>query len=120
MRSGRLRERSDFTRCYGAGRKLFSRTFVLFALERKDISPMWRMGMAVTKKVGNAVWRNRIKRLVREAFRLNAERVPQGFDVVVIPKRGIDPRLLTYTQVAGELLALFPAIASGRTERGPL
>ena len=113
MRPGRLTERSDFVRCYDAGRKLFSRAFVLFALERKDALPAWRMGLAVTKKVGNAVWRNRIKRLVREVFRLNADAVPQGFDLVVVPKRGIDPRRLTYVQVAGELTALFPVLISG-------
>ena len=44
-----------------------------------------RLGIAATKKIGGAVQRNRAKRLIREVFRRN--KIAQGFDVVVIPKR---------------------------------
>ena len=46
------------------------------------------MGVTVTKKVGTAVKRNRVKRLVREAFRLSPELLPKGIDLVVIAKEG--------------------------------
>ncbi len=117
MRTGRLTERSEFVRCYDAGRKFFSRNFVLFALARNDTSLDRRMGMAVTKKVGCAVWRNRIKRLIREVFRLHGDLAPAGFDFVVVPKRGINPRLLTYAAVTAELTALFPAVEAGKRGR---
>ena len=53
--------------------------------------PYSRLGLSVSSKVGNAVVRNRWKRLLREAFRLNRARLPAGIDLVLRPKRGAAP-----------------------------
>jgi ribonuclease P protein component len=64
-----------------------------------------RLGITVTKKTGNAVKRNRIKRLIREFFRLNKSLFPDDHDVIIMAKREFP--LLTYKQTCDELTELF-------------
>ena len=52
-----------------------------------------RLGLSVSRKVGKATVRNRWKRLIREAFRLTRRRLPQGVDLIVIPRLGATPEL---------------------------
>lgn len=52
-----------------------------------------RMGLVVSRKMGNAVRRNRWKRLLREAYRLRRLQLPEGMDMVVIPRKGVQPEL---------------------------
>jgi ribonuclease P protein component len=63
--------------------------------------------MAVTKKLGSAVRRNRIKRVVREFFRLDRQAVPEAVDIVVVAKRGLDPDEVSLDMVRRELVPLF-------------
>lgn len=102
----KLLTRPEFSRCYNEGRRFFSRNFVIFAAPRREKDLPWRLGLAVTRKTGSAVWRNRVKRLVRETFRLAQWDLPPGFDLVVVPKRGLDPRTLSLGMVEGELAPL--------------
>lgn len=80
----RLRRRAEFLRVAARGRKTATPGLVLQALDRADLAPV-RVGFTVTKKVGNAVVRNRTRRRLREATRLlRAELPPGGFDLVLI------------------------------------
>jgi len=106
-RAHRLLRRSDFLNCYDTGRRFFSRQFVVFVAYDDCAQPgQWRLGLAVTRKSGNAVWRNRVKRVVREFFRLHQRSIPQGLDIVVVPKRSLDPRKLTLASLTQEFLPL--------------
>ena len=74
----------DFERVMRSGRKAHTRNLIVFAAGRDTPDP--RIGLAVGRKVGNAVCRNRWKRLIREAFRLKLKAMLQGVDVVVAVK----------------------------------
>ena len=78
----RIRRRADFQLSYGRGARIAGRYSTLFALPNQR--PVGRLGIAATRKFGDAVRRNRAKRLIREVFRRNKV---VGFDVVVVPKR---------------------------------
>jgi len=92
----RLKRRSDFLRLASQGRKIVKTGFVLQALQgatapepdRPSAAPDVRLGFTATKKIGNAVIRNRAKRRLREAARLVlAERDAQGVELVLVARR---------------------------------
>jgi len=78
-----LRAKADFERVYSLKCKAADGVLLVF-VARNDVS-ITRIGLSVSKKHGGAVVRNRLKRLLREAFRLTQGQIPQGFDLVVIP-----------------------------------
>ena len=81
----RIRRRAEYVAVQSDGQKLHGRHVLALAKKRRDAEASGRLGITVTKKVGNAVVRNRIKRLVREWMRLHGW-VPVGWDVVMIAK----------------------------------
>ncbi len=104
----RLLKRPEFLRCYSAGKRCFTSSFIVFVLPTEAAA--WRLGLAVSRKVGGAVQRNRIKRLLREFFRLHQHLLPRGVELVVVPKKGIRPDDLTYRDVERELLSLLTGL----------
>ena len=103
----RLTRRPQFTACYDRGERHYTRHFVVFALARPAESPSvpGRLGLAVTRKCGNAVERNRIKRVLREFFRLRQQDMPV-MDIVVTPKRHLRADKVQLAFVERELAPL--------------
>jgi ribonuclease P protein component len=85
-RNDRLRKRAEYREAQRSRHRVHTRSFLIVLAPRADDHT--RLGITVTKKVGHAARRNRIKRCVREAFRQNRGIFPPGLDVVFIAKQG--------------------------------
>ena len=93
----RLRHPREFQEVFQHGKKLVAPTFILYLLPTSASHS--RLGLAVSKRVGNAVVRNRIKRLLRELFRRHKGLLQPGYDVVFVARQGAaDAPLAEYTQ----------------------
>ena len=79
-----LRRPADFRRAYEAKRSASNAWLVVYA--HPNELPHNRLGLAVGKKHGNAVVRNRLRRQLRETYRLTKTGLPVGFDVILIPR----------------------------------
>jgi ribonuclease P protein component len=84
-RRGRLSRSADFERVYRQGRSHANRWLVLYTFPRGGEDEP-RLGLSVSRKVGGAVDRNRVKRLLREAFAQCGAPVPPGHDVVLVAR----------------------------------
>lgn len=81
----RIRDPRDFRRAFDRRRSVADANLVIYGVENQRDYP--RLGISVSrKKVRKAVARNRIKRLLREAFRLSRAQLPRGVDLIVVPR----------------------------------
>ena len=87
-----LRRPGDFRRAYDFRRSLSDGHIIVYAAPNG--LPHLRLGLSVSRKVGPAAHRNRLRRLYREAFRLTRHEMPTGLDLVLVPRRAVLPTLV--------------------------
>ena len=92
----------DFQVVYKKGKSYANKYLVMYVLENNTEEN--RLGISVSKKVGNSVVRHRITRLIRESYRLQESKFQNGFDIVVIARASANGR--TYQEIESALIHL--------------
>jgi len=105
-KADRLLKRIDFLRLSKSGRKYYNKHFLI--IFSPGLANKTRLGITVTKKIGKAVTRNRIKRYVRECCRINRHRIKHCLDINVIAKKGA--ARLTFIEACSSLREIFDNI----------
>ena len=104
----RLRKRSDFTRVQNTGGRVTAPDFIFLMAPGPAGCESPRLGITASRRVGNAVVRNRAKRIVREAFRATRSLWPSPFDLVVIVRRPLGD--VSFDEVIDEWRVAAPRI----------
>lgn len=97
-----IRNNRDFQKVYKYGKSLANRYLVMYVM-KNDLSEN-RLGISVSKKVGNSVVRHRITRLIRESYRLRCNKFEKGYDIVVIAR--ITAKGRSYDDICSALIHL--------------
>jgi ribonuclease P protein component len=115
-RAEHLRSPLDFRRVYERRRSASDDWIIIYACEN-GLSHL-RLGMSVSRKIGKAIHRNRLRRLYREAFRLSKPEMPTGLDLVFIPRTDTAPSLAVLRQSVPRLVNLLAERLTRETQ-GP-
>jgi ribonuclease P protein component len=92
----------DFQIVYKKGKSYVNKYLIMYVLNNKEEEN--RLGISVSKKVGNSVVRHRITRLVRESYRLQKDKFQTGYDIVVIARSNAKDK--SYSEIESALLHL--------------
>ena len=97
-----LKKNRDFQQVYKRGTSKANRYLVMYVLPNQHM--MNRLGISVSKKVGNSVVRHRLTRLIRESYRLNEAKFENSLDIVVVARPQAKDR--TYQEIESALMHL--------------
>ena len=93
-----LKNYRNFQNVYKNGRSYANKYLIMYILEnRTDIN---RVGISVSKKVGNSIVRHRLTRLIRESVRLNVENIEKGYDIVIVARVNLKGKKFAETESA--------------------
>ncbi|MCR5846984.1 MAG: ribonuclease P protein component [Lachnospiraceae bacterium] len=109
-----LKKNSDFEIVYKSGKSYANKYLVIYTL--KNNTDENRLGISVSKKVGNSVVRHRIKRLIKESYRLHEKMFNSGLDIAVIARKGSDA--CDFASIESALLHLMKLNGTLDTNKG--
>ena len=99
-KSFRVKKEKDFNAIFQEGKSVANRKFVVYRLENSE--QHFRVGLSVSKKLGNAVTRNQIKRRIRHVLIAHKDQIIENLDFVVIARKGVEE--MNYTEIEKNLL----------------
>ena len=110
MKWDKLRKNAQFRTVYRRGKSLSNDKLVLYVFKnrrnRDEKGNLYnKVGFSISKKVGKSVVRSRVKRLMRESFRLNYEKIEEGYDFVFIARMSINDK--SFFEVEKSMMNLF-------------
>lgn len=97
-----LKDNEDFREIYRTGKSFANKYLIMYV--KKNASNINRLGISVSKKVGNSVVRHRITRLIRESYRLSEDSFENGLDIIVVARAGAKGK--DYSEIESALLHL--------------
>lgn len=97
-----LKKNEDFKRVYEKGKSYANKYLVMYVLENE--SDVNKLGISVSKKVGNSIIRHRITRLIRESYRVNSEKFNSGLNIVIVAR--VNAKGRRYQDIESALLHL--------------
>lgn len=103
MKKYKIRKNSEFRVVYKKGKSIANRLLVLYIF--RNIKKLNRTGVSVSKKVGKSVIRNKVRRLIKESYRLNNTNLKQGYDLVFIARNSAKNR--SFLEIQKAMLELF-------------
>lgn len=96
----RIRKNMEFKNIYKLGKNYWNRNLILYV--KKNGLDETRVGYTITKKIGNAVIRNKLRRKMKEIYRLNFHNIRQGYDLIFIAKKSIKD--IPYKELEGSMI----------------
>lgn len=102
-KTGRLRKNYEFRYVYNAGKVYANNLIVMYIVSNK--SSCNKTGFSVSKKVGNSVIRNKVRRRMKESYRLNSERIKKGYNIVFVSR--VKASRSSYAEIEKAMLSLF-------------
>ena len=97
-----IMKNQDFQNVYKKGKSYVNKYLVMYVLQNHTETN--RLGISVSKKVGNSVVRHRVTRLIRESYRLNQSKFQTGYDIVVVARTSAKDK--TYNEIESALIHL--------------
>ena len=103
----KIKNSKEFSLVYNNSKKIYTKYAIVFV--RNNENEEQRFGFVASKKTGNAVQRNRIKRLFREYIRLNIDKINDNYDIIIIAKKkfGENIEILKYQDIEKDLNRIF-------------
>lgn len=98
-----LKKDEDFRNVYKEGKSIANKYIVMYT--KRNGLGYNRVGFCASKKVGNSVVRNRMRRYMRESYRLNCDRIGSGYDIVFLAR--VNAKECAYKEIKSAMLHLF-------------